>query len=55
MDTQISIFFKSTFKGLFEKNERQVLRTRKHYIQIFIWMILLVFSWDIHVWKVVNC
>ena len=36
----------------FEKDERQALRTRKHYIQIFFLMILLLFSCDIHVWKV---
>ena len=35
-----------------EKDERQALRTRKQYIQIFFWMILLVFTCDIQVWKV---
>ena len=29
-ETQISIFFKSTFKLFLEKEERQALRTRKH-------------------------
>ena len=47
-----NIFLNQHSNVYLEKDGCQALRTRKHYIQIFFWMILLVFSWDMLVWKV---
>ena len=52
--TKFQYFLNPHSNVYLEKDERQALRTRKHYMLICFWIILWVYSWDIHVWKVVN-
>ena len=47
-----NIFLNQHSNVYFEKDGCQAFLTRKHYVQIFFWVILLAFSWDILVWKV---
>ena len=49
-----NIFLNQDSNVYLEKYGRQALHIRKHYIQICWWMILLIFSWVMLVWKITS-